>query len=117
MKPLRDLVIDLVLVIAFAAIGRASHAEDLSAGGIWQTAWPFLLAAVAGSLLGQRLAGSSWWRQGLVVWAVTVIGGVALRLASGQSAAAGFVVVATLVLGLLLIGWRALARPRAAART
>lgn len=116
MKLLRDLAIDLVLVITFAAIGRASHAEDLSAGGIAQTAWPFLVAVVVGSLLGQRFAGSSWWRQGLVVWAVTVIGGLTLRLAAGQSAAAGFVVVTTLVLGLLLIGWRALARLRSSAR-
>ncbi|MGB7964570.1 MAG: DUF3054 domain-containing protein [Propionicimonas sp.] len=109
---MRDLALDLVTVIGFAAIGRASHAEDLSPGGMAQTAWPFVVAVVVGSLLGQRLASSSWWRQGIVVWAVTVIGGLALRLAAGQSSAVGFVVVTTLVLGLLLIGWRALARPR-----
>lgn len=117
MKLLRDLVIDLVLVTAFATIGRASHAEGLSLGGIAQTAWPFVVAVVVGSLLSQRVPGSPWWRQGIVVWAVTVTGGIALRLAAGESAAAGFVVVTTLVLGALLLGWRALARPRAAAHS
>lgn len=117
MKLLRDLVIDLVLVTAFATIGRASHAEGLSLGGIAQTAWPFLVAVVVGSLLGQRVAGSFWWQEGMVVWAITVTGGIALRMAAGQSAAAGFVVVSTLVLGALLLGWRALTRPRAAAHS
>ena len=47
---------------------------------------------------------------GLVIWACTVVGGLALRQISDQGTAAAFVVVATLVLGLLLVGRRAAAR-------
>ncbi|HYO20181.1 MAG TPA: DUF3054 family protein [Dermatophilaceae bacterium] len=46
---------------------------------------------------------------GLVIWGATVIGGLLLRLVVDQGTAAAFVVVATLVLGLQLVGPRALA--------
>jgi hypothetical protein len=50
-----------------------------------------------------------------VIWACTVVGGLLLRQTSDQGTATAFVVVATLVLGLLLVGPRAAAR--ALART
>jgi hypothetical protein len=46
---------------------------------------------------------------GLAIWACTVVGGLVLRQISDQGTAAAFVVVATLVLGLLLVGPRAAA--------
>jgi Protein of unknown function (DUF3054) len=45
---------------------------------------------------------------GIGIWIATVAVGMALRAVSGQGTAVSFVVVATLVLGLFLIGWRAL---------
>ena len=117
MSSSRRLALDLILVAVFTIIGRASHSEGLSLGGIWQTAWPFLIAAVIGSLAGSRLGGHSWWRQGLIVWVVTVVGGLILRLLGGQTAAPGFVAVTGVVLALFLIGWRfLLLRPRLALR-
>lgn len=112
MRMLSILAADLVVVVLFAILGRASHAEALSPAGIAETAWPFLVAAVIGSLLAQRWGGGSWWRQGLIVWPITVVLGVALRLLGGRTAALGFVVVTTVVLALLLFGWRWLARAR-----
>jgi len=109
-----SLAIDAVVVVVFAAIGRASHGEDLSIGGIATTAWPFLVAVVAGSLLGRRLGGDSWWRQGLVVWLVTAVGGMLLRVAFGTSAAPGFVIVGSAFLALFLFGWRFVASRRRA---
>jgi hypothetical protein len=46
---------------------------------------------------------------GLGLWVITVAGGMLFRTLSGQGTAIAFVIVATLVLALLLIGWRAVA--------
>jgi hypothetical protein len=98
------LVVDLLLVGVFAVIGRLSHYGTLTAGGWWTTAWPFLagtLAAWAVLSVGRRdpTAVSS----GVVVWVGALAGGMVLRQASGQGTATPFVVVATLVLGALLV--------------
>lgn len=103
---LTALAIDVVLVIAFAAIGRASHDSDVWTG-LWQTAWPFLAGLAAGWLvtLAWR-APTAPVRTGLGVWAVTVAGGMLLRWASGAGIAVPFVVVAAVTLLVALVGWR-----------
>jgi len=45
---------------------------------------------------------------GVTVWFATVLVGMVLRRATGQGTAASFVVVASVVLALFLLGWRAL---------
>lgn len=112
MRILRALTYDIVLVFLFAVIGRLSHGEDLSRIGA--TAWPFLMAAIVGSLVASWRQGP-WWVQGLTVWAITVVGGIVLRLVSGDTAALTFILITTGVLALFLIGWRALLRTRIAA--
>jgi len=107
------LLLDVVLVVVFAAIGRATHDGDiLGAGGsgLATTAWPFL----AGLLLGWVV--SLGWRRpaaplrtGLPVWAVTLVAGMLLRALSGQGVAVAFVIVAGITLLLFLVGWRAIA--------
>lgn len=103
---LTALAIDVVLVVAFAAIGRASHDSDVWTG-LWQTAWPFLAGLAAGWLvtLAWR-APTAPVRTGLGVWAVTVAGGMLLRWASGAGIAVPFVVVAAVTLLVALVGWR-----------
>ncbi|GAA1465042.1 DUF3054 domain-containing protein [Microbacterium thalassium] len=100
---------DLVLVVVFAAIGRASHDEPVLSG-LWTTSWPFLVGLAAGWLvtLAWR-APAAPVRTGLGVWAVTVIGGMLLRAASGQGVAVAFVVVASITLLVFLVGWRVVA--------
>lgn len=103
------LLLDAALVTAFAALGRASHAEDILAG-LWITAWPFLAALIAGwtVTLAWR-APAAPVRTGLPVWAITVAGGMLLRWVSGQGVQPAFVAVASLVLLALLVGWRVVA--------
>ena len=103
------LAIDIVLVVAFAAIGRASHDSDVWIG-LWQTAWPFLAALGAGWLvtLAWR-APMAPVRTGLGVWAITVAGAMVLRWAAGQGTAVPFIVVASLTLLVALVGWRVVA--------
>lgn len=100
------LAADVALVVLFAAIGRASHAED-PLGGLWLTAWPFLAGLAAGWLVTRAWRGpTAPVRTGLGVWAVTVVGGMLLRAASGQGTAVAFIVVAAVTLALFLVGWR-----------
>lgn len=100
-------MIDVVLVLLFALIGRASHNEG--AAGLFETAWPFLSALAVGWLLMRawRHPGRIVWT-GLGIWVVTVVGGMLLRLVSAQGTQFAFILVATAALGLLLIGWRAI---------
>lgn len=100
---------DAVLVIVFAAVGRASHGESVLEG-LWTTSWTFLLALVVG--WGVTFA----WRRpfaplrtGVPLWAITVVGGMLLRGVSGQGIQLAFVIVAAVVLLLMLVGWRAIA--------
>lgn len=103
------LVADLVLVVVFAAIGRSSHGEDAAAALV--TAWPFLAGAVVG-----WLAGRVWhrpaavWPAGVTVWLSTEIVGMVLRALTGQGTAWSFVLVSLAVLGVFLLGYRAILR-------
>lgn len=104
------LALDVVLVVAFAALGRASHDSAPFGVGLFQTAWPFLAGLAFGWIV--TLA----WRHplsilptGIGIWALTVAGGMLLRTVSDQGTALPFVIVATLTLLLLLVGWRIIA--------
>ena len=101
---------DIVCVVVFCAIGRRSHAEGLTLAGIAETAWPFL----SGTLIGWLIARA--WRAptavaptGVIVWLATVAVGMVLRKASSQGVAVSFIVVASIVTALLLLGWRGVA--------
>jgi hypothetical protein len=104
------LAVDVVCVVVFCAVGRRSHAEGLTVSGIAETAWPFLSGTAIGWLI------SRGWRRplaivptGVTVWVATVVVGMLLRKASSQGVAMSFVVVASLVTAVLLLGWRAVA--------
>ena len=101
--------IDLLVVLLFAAAGRASH--ELSSGvlGVLETAWPFLVGLVVGwvAVVRQPADRHVWWLDGTIIALSTLIVGMLLRLATGQGTALPFVAVATGVLVLGLVGWRA----------
>jgi len=106
-RALIALFTDVVCVIVFATIGRRSHAEGLTLGGIAQTAWPFL----AGTAVGWLLIGG--WRRpftviptGVAVWVCTVVVGMLLRKATSAGVSTSFMVVASLATAVLLLGWR-----------
>jgi peptidoglycan/LPS O-acetylase OafA/YrhL len=102
------LLADVVCVLVFCTIGRRSHAEGITVAGVAETAWPFL----AGTAVGW-LAVRGWRRPatlaptGLTIWLSTVVIGMLLRKATSQGTAVSFVVVASLVTAILLLGWRA----------
>lgn len=101
--------LDLLAVLVFAAVGRRSHGEDVS--GLLVTFWPFAVGVVIGHVLATvlgRVADSQVG--GAVVVVLTVVAGMTLRVVTGAGTAVTFVLVATAVLAVLLLGWRAVAR-------
>ena len=98
---------DVLLVLVFATIGRASHERGISVTGVLETAWPFLAALIAGWLVLRAWAApAATLRTGLPLWTITVAGGMALRALSGSGVALPFILVAAATLLLLLVGWR-----------
>ncbi|WP_116245963.1 DUF3054 domain-containing protein [Nocardiopsis sp. FIRDI 009] len=102
------LAADLVCVLAFVVIGKVDHETGLALPAVASTAWPFLAALALGWAV--TLAWRSplrIWPTGLFVWAVTVAGGMVLRLATGEGAPLSFVLVTSAFLAVTLLGWRA----------
>ncbi len=103
--------IDVVFVLVFAAVGRASHDEGNAVVGVLATAWPFLVGLAVGWALVRTLSHRWAVDVGTAISVVvsTVVVGMFLRAVTGQGTAPSFVLVATLVLAALLLGWRAVA--------
>jgi predicted neutral ceramidase superfamily lipid hydrolase len=103
-------VADTIVVVLFIAIGRRNHDQDPALSGTLITAAPFLIALVAG-----WLAARMWQRPlavvtGVIVWAVTLVGGMLLRnLVFDRGTAASFVIVTALFLAAGLISYRVVA--------
>ncbi|OBC14574.1 hypothetical protein A5784_29800 [Mycobacterium sp. 852013-50091_SCH5140682] len=102
------LLADLVAVVVFCTIGRRSHAEGITLAGVAETAWPFLVGTLAGWLVSR-----GWQRPtslaptGIAVWISTVVVGMLLRKLTSAGVAGSFIVVASVVTAVLLLGWRA----------
>jgi Protein of unknown function (DUF3054) len=101
---------DVLCVLAFVVIGRASHQAGESLAGVTSTAWPFLAGLATGE------AATRAWRRpaalvptGVGVWLATVALGQLLRVVSGQGTDAAFIAVSAVFLGFFLIGWRLVA--------
>ncbi|WP_137723873.1 DUF3054 domain-containing protein [Prescottella subtropica] len=114
-------VVDVLLVLAFAAAGRRSHQEGVDAAGLLTTAWPFLTGAAVGWVATLLLHRGKFDARlvvptGVLVWVCALVVGMGLRVVSGQGTAFSFVLVAASVLALFLIGWRALFRVAARQR-
>ncbi|ATQ29456.1 membrane protein [Rhodococcus ruber Chol-4] len=114
MKKYAPALIDVVLVIVFAALGRASHDEGVDLVGLASTAWPFLAGLTAGWIATAALYKEKFdpWLvvpTGVLAWLSTVVVGMLLRVVTGQGTAGSFIVVASIVLAVFLLGWRLLA--------
>jgi hypothetical protein len=103
-------IADVVVVVAFVAVGRETHDEGNALADLLRTATPFL-AGVGASWLALRA-----WRQprrfrtGFQVTAGTVLVGMLVRrLGFDDGTATSFVVVATGFLLLGFVGWRLVA--------
>lgn len=104
-------LLDVVAVVVFAALGRRSHDGEDGVLAVLDIAWPFLVGVAVGHLLLTLVPGIRAWHPatraaGAVVWPATLVTGMLLRLLTGDGTAWSFVAVATGVLGAALLGWR-----------
>ena len=102
-RPSAAASLDAGCVLAFVAIGRASHDHGESIAGLASTAWPFLAGLAAGWLVTRA------WRRpaaivpaGLGAWLGAVAIGMILRVVAGQGTALAFIGVALAVLMIIM---------------
>ena len=94
-------------MVVFVAIGRRNHDESTAIDGIATVAAPFLIALAVAWLSSRAWRTPGSMRTSLIVWLVTVFGGLELRhFVFDRGTATPFVIVATLVLGVLIVGGR-----------
>lgn len=108
---------DVVAVVVFVALGRRSHDEGGNAvAETLRVAAPFLIALAVGWVVARAWRRPTAIATGVIVWVITVALGMVLRnLVFDRGTATSFVIVATLVTGALLLGWRAVASAVASA--
>jgi peptidoglycan/LPS O-acetylase OafA/YrhL len=101
------IAVDVICILVFAIVGRSSHQEATDLLGVAHTAWPFLAGCLVGTVLGRTWRHPLSLKSGVAVWLGTVVVGMSLRLLTGAGVSLSFVIVASCVLALLLLGWRA----------
>ena len=106
---------DVGVVLLFALLGRIAHAEGDLVAGTATTAAPFVLGLLAGWLRAPCAGMSAATRARTVrfgAWllAWTMAGGILLRGLLGEGLAPAFLLVATAVLAVGLVGRRWAAR-------
>jgi peptidoglycan/LPS O-acetylase OafA/YrhL len=107
MQILPAIAVDVICILVFAIIGRSSHQEATDLLGVAHTAWPFLAGCLLGTLIGRTWRHPYALTSGVAVWLGTVIGGMTLRVLTGAGVQLSFVVIASIVLALFILGWRA----------
>jgi len=105
------LILDIVAVLAFVALGRQTHDEGNALVDFAGTAAPFLIGLALGWIAARSWRVPLEARSGLAVAGVTVAAGMALRRILFQDGTAtAFVLVAVAFTFATMSGWRLLAR-------
>lgn len=103
--------LDTFSILLFVAIGRRSHDESGAFVRIAETAAPFLTGLAIGWLVWRAWRRPARVLTGVAIWPVTIlVGMIVRRTLFDDGTAASFVVVATLFVGAMLVGWRAVLR-------
>ena len=103
-------VTDLLAVIAFAAIGRRSHDEERGIALTLEVAAPFMIGVAVGWAIFRMWQQPLWSNRAIGMWITTIVVGAVLRATVfDRGVAPSFVIVATIFLGVFLLGWRGVA--------
>jgi hypothetical protein len=108
----RAALLDVASIVIFVAIGRRSHDESGNVVvGALKVAAPFLIG-LAVAWVAERA-----WRRpddlkiGVGIWVLTVVDGILLRrFVFDRGTAVSFIIVASIVLAVFLLGWRLVIR-------
>lgn len=103
-------ILDTVVVLSFVAIGRDAHGLTNDWGATLEVALPFLLGLSVGIGIVMAWMDPTSWLGGLVIAAVTVIGGLALRkYMFHDGTASAFVWLTGGWMTAWMVGWRLVA--------
>ena len=98
---------DYVAIATFALLARAAHQSDdmpFNFAGWLSTLWPFALGVTLGWLITRE-------NKGGLIWIITVVTGlVTWGIRNGDVPHWSFIVVATAMSALLMLGWRGVAK-------
>ena len=109
-RRLRDFVYDTLCVLLFVVIGTRNHKTDTGLSGIVYVAAPFFIALSLAHLAPMMQRGAKALPHQYMVWGYTIAMGMVLRhFVFDRGTAPAFVIVATIFLGVTMLGWRALA--------
>ncbi len=98
-------------MLLFVAVGRRNHDDSTGVSGVIEVALPFLIALVCSWVISRAWQKPDATKNGVVIWLITVVLGLVLRnLIFDRGTATPFVIVATVVLGVLLVGRRLIFR-------
>ena len=101
---------DVTAIVVFVAIGRRNHDEGTTISGIAGVAAPFLIALAVGWIAARAWVRPIQVESAFIIWPVTVALGMVLRnLVFDRGTALPFIIVATVVTGMFLVGWRMIA--------
>ena len=102
-------VFDMVCVLALVVIGTRNHDTDTGLAGVVFVGAPFWLAAIGAHLTPTVRQAPDSLRCGVLVWVTTVALGMVLRrFVFDRGTALAFVIVASVFLGVTMVGWRAI---------
>ncbi|MEN9643806.1 MAG: hypothetical protein RL238_475 [Actinomycetota bacterium] len=101
-------IADIVSILVFVTLGRSSHDEGGNAvTEAVKVAAPFLIALAVGWLVARAWTSPTAPTTGMVIWVVTVAGGMVLRhFVFDRGTALAFIIVASAFTLLFLVGWR-----------
>jgi hypothetical protein len=99
-------LVDVAAIVLFAAIGRRNHGEGTAAVGVLVVAAPFLAGWMVAWFATRLSRAPASAGRALVALAVALPIALLLRALTGRGDAPAFVVVATIFLGLTLVGRR-----------
>jgi hypothetical protein len=99
--------LDTFSIVLFVAVGRREHEREATVSGLIDTAAPFLIALALAWLVLRAWRTPTGWRTGVGIWVIVIAAGMVMRsVIFGDGTAASFVIVATLFVGLFVVGWR-----------
>lgn len=98
---------DYVAIASFALLARAAHQSDdmpFNFSGWLSTLWPFALGVTLGWLITRE-------NKGGLIWIITVVTGLVIwGFRNSDIPHWSFIVVATTMSALLMLGWRGVAK-------
>ena len=98
-------------MLLFVTVGRRNHNESAGISGVVEVALPFLIALGCSWVVSRAWQKPDATKNGVVIWLITVMLGLLFRnLIFDRGTATPFIIVATVVLGVLLVGRRLIMR-------